>query len=132
MLEEIQRFVPEIYKGVEKFVTRGKMSYFRRVPDISIDYGVMEKSSRLCVVEGDFQWDDVGSWLALDRYFGKDREVNILIGNARGIGLRDSIMYSQEVPLRAYDIEGLIIVVSKHGVLVCKKERAQELKKLFK
>lgn len=132
MLEEIHRFVPEIYNGVEKFVTRGKMSYFRRVPDISIDYGVMEKSSRLCVVQGDFQWDDVGSWLALERYFGKDREGNILIGDVRGIGLRDSIMYSQEVPLRAYDIEDLIIVVSKHGVLVCKKKRAQELKKLFK
>ncbi len=132
MLEEINRFVPEIYGGVERFVTLGKIGHFRKVPNISIDYGVMEKSSRLCVVQGDFQWDDVGSWLALERYFGKDRKGNILIGDARGIGLRDSIMFSQDVPLRAYDIEGLIIVVSKYGVLVCKKERAQELKKLFK
>jgi mannose-1-phosphate guanylyltransferase len=132
MLAEIKRLVPEIYDGVKKYVDRGKMSYFRRVPDISIDYGVMERSSCLCVVQGDFQWDDVGSWLALERYFRKDRKGNILIGDARGIGLKDSIMYSEDVPLRAYDIEDLIIVVSKHGVLVCKKERAQELKKLFK
>lgn len=132
MLEEINRFVPEIYSGVKRFVTGGKIGHFRKVPNISIDYGVMEKSSRLCVVQGDFQWDDVGSWLALERYFGKDHKGNILIGDARGVGLRDSIMFSQDVPLRAYDIEGLIIVVSKYGVLVCKKERAQELKKLFK
>lgn len=132
MLEEIKKFEPKVHSGVAKFVTRGEKDYFRRVPDISIDYGVMERSSRLCVVQGDFRWDDVGSWLALERYFGKDNKGNILIGDSRGIGLKDSIMYSQDVPLRAYDIDGLIIVVSKHGVLVCKKERAQELKKLFR
>ncbi len=132
MLEEIKNFVPDIYDGVWKFVSRGKLGYFHRVPNISIDYGVMERSSRLCVVQGDFRWDDVGTWLALERYFSKDNKGNILIGDARGIGLKDSIMYSQDIPLRAYDIEGLIVVVSQHGVLVCKKERAQELKKLFK
>ena len=132
ILEELKRFVPQVYTGVAKFIAHGKLAYFRRVPDISIDYGVMEKSSHLCVVQGKFDWDDVGSWLALERCFPTDREKNIRLGNVRGIGIKNSIMYSQEVPLRAYDVEGLIIVVSQHGVLVCKKERAQELKKLLK
>ena len=132
MLEEIQNFVPAVYKGVERFLARGKKKDFQRVPDISIDYGVMEKSNRLCVVQGNFEWDDVGSWLALERYFDKDRTKNILIGDARGIEMKDSILCSQDIPLRAYDVEGLIIVVSNHGVLVCKKERAQEIKKLLK
>jgi mannose-1-phosphate guanylyltransferase len=92
----------------------------------------MEKSSRLCVVQGRFEWDDVGSWLALERCFPTDRGKNIRLGDVRGIGIKNSIMYSREVPLRAYDVEGLIIVVSQQGVLVCKKERAQELKKLLK
>ena len=131
ILDEIKNLVPEVYDGVKRFVRRGKVGYFRRVPDISIDYGVMEKSDRLCVVQGNFGWDDVGSWLALERYFAEDRKGNILIGDAHGVEIDNSILYSQHLPLRAYDVEGLIIVVSQNGVLVCKKNRAQELKKLF-
>jgi len=132
MLEEIRHFVPAVHKGVERFLARGKKRDFQNVPDISIDYGVMEKSNRLCVVQGNFEWDDVGSWLALERYFSKDQKKNILIGDARGIAIEDSIMCSRDIPLRAYDVEGLIIVVSNEGVLVCKKERAQDIKKLLK
>ena len=132
ILDELENFVPKVYEGVARYLATRKLVHFKRIPDISIDYGVMEKSNRLCVVRGNFHWDDVGSWLALERYFEKDRGNNIMLGNARGIDVRNSIMYSQDVPLRAYDIEGMIIVVSRQGVLVCNKERAQELKKLLK
>lgn len=132
ILDEIQSFVPEVYEGVSRFLASGRINHFRRVPDISIDYGVMEKSKRLCVVQGNFDWDDVGSWLALERYFGKDRQGNILIGDAQGVEVANSIMFSQDVPLRAYGLQDVIVVVGKRGVLVCKKERAQDLKKLLK
>jgi mannose-1-phosphate guanylyltransferase len=132
ILGEIRNLAPKVYYGVKRFVELGKVGCFRRVPDISIDYGVMEKSDRLCVIKGNFGWDDVGSWLALERYFTKDRKGNILIGDAHGIKINDSLLYSEHLPLRAYDVEGLVVVVSRSGVLVCKKTRAQELKKLFK
>lgn len=132
ILGEIKRYVPEVYDGVERFIVKRKIRHFERVPDISIDYGVMEKSRRLCVVEGTFGWDDVGSWLALERYFKKDGKRNVLIGDARGVQMEDMIMFSQDVPLRAYDVKGLIVIVSPYGVLVCKKDRAQDLKRLFK
>jgi mannose-1-phosphate guanylyltransferase/mannose-6-phosphate isomerase len=132
ILGEIKSYVPEVYHGVEKFISKRKIRHFERVPDISIDYGVMEKSRRLCVVEGAFGWDDVGSWMALERYFKKDRMRNVLIGDAHGVQIEDSILFSQDLPLRAYDIKGLIVIVSPYGVLVCKKDRAQDLKKLFK
>lgn len=132
VLGEIEHFVPDVYRGVERFLARGRVSHFAGVPDISIDYGIMEKSRRLCVVEGRFAWDDVGSWLALERYFKPDRRGNVMIGDARGIEIADSIMVSRELPLRAYGVTGMIVVVSRHGVLVCPKERAQDLKELLK
>ncbi len=132
ILDEMVRFVPGVYHGVERFLTRRSIRHFQRIPDISIDYGVMEKSRRLCVVEGRFKWDDVGSWLALERYFEKDKEGNVRVGDARGIGVKGSIMFSREVPLRAYDVENVIVIVGPSGVLVCNKERAQDLKKLLK
>lgn len=132
ILGEIKSYVPDVYHGVEKFIVQRKVRHFERVPDISIDYGVMEKSRRLCVVEGTFGWDDVGSWLALERYFKKDGKKNVLVGDARGVQIEDSILFSKDLPLRAYDVKGLIVIVSPYGVLVCKKDRAQDLKELFK
>jgi len=131
ILDEIKLLIPEVYHGVERFLDTKKIAYFRRIPDISIDYGVMERSDALCVVRGRFLWDDVGSWLALERYFPKDRKNNILIGDAKGLEMKDTIMYTDGVPLRAYDVQNMIIVVSKNGVLVCNKKQAPLLKNLI-
>ncbi len=108
ILEEMEKFIPEVYNGV------------------------MEKSKKLCIVKSNFVWDDVGSWLALERYSKKDKNGNILIGDAKGLEINDSIMYTYGVPLKAYGIKGVIIVVSPNGVLICKKEKAPDLKKLFR
>jgi mannose-1-phosphate guanylyltransferase/mannose-6-phosphate isomerase len=131
ILDEIENFVPSVYNGVASYLERGAVNHFRRVPNISIDYGVMEKSARLCVVRGSFAWDDVGSWLALERCFHMDSKRNILIGDVRALKAEDSIIYSRGYPLRAYGVKGLIVVASPHGMLVCSKEHAQDLKKLL-
>lgn len=132
ILDEIDCFIPKVYRGVKKFLDTHKKNYFLRVPNISIDYGVMEKSKNLCILKGNFIWDDVGSWLALERYFRKDRKGNICIGRIKGLEIEDSIMYTYDMPLKVYGIKGLIIVANPDGVLVCKKDRAPDLKKLFK
>lgn len=132
ILDQMERFIPDVYHGVVRYMQTKKKKYFQHIPDISIDYGVMEKTDALCVVKGNFQWDDVGSWLALERYFKKDRNRNILIGNAQGVEIADSIMYTYGVPLRTYGLKGIVVVVGPRGVLVCKKDRIQDLKKLFK
>lgn len=131
ILDEISSHIPKVYRGVERFLNTKKIVHFQRIPDISIDYGVMEKSNALCVVRGNFIWDDVGSWLALERYFTKDRKGNILLGDVKGLEIRDTIMYTDGVPLRAYDVQNMIIVVSTNGVLVCNKKQAPLLKNLI-
>lgn len=132
ILDEIEHFIPDVYYGVMNFLQKRKKRYFQRIADISIDYGVMEKSDKLCVVRGNFVWDDVGSWLALERYFKKDKNGNVLFGDTKGLEIADSIMYTYGVPLKAYGLKGVIVVVSPRGVLVCKKDRIQDLKKLLK
>ncbi len=131
ILDEIRSYIPKVYRGVERFLNTKKIVHFQRIPDISIDYGVMEKSNALCVVRGNFIWDDVGSWLALERYFSKDRKGNILLGDVKGLEIKDTIMYTDGVPLRAYDVQNMIIVVSTNGVLVCNKKHAPLLKNLI-
>lgn len=132
ILCEMKRRIPRVYQGVQEYSTTGKSKHFKRIPDISIDYGVMEKSDKFCIVKGNFKWDDVGSWLALARYFKKDDHGNIHIGNVKGLAIYNSIMYTSDTPLRVYGADNLIIVVSPHGVLVCSKDKAPDLKNLFK
>lgn len=131
VLEEIKRFVPDVYEGVEKYLRFKDRRYFDRIPGISIDYGIMEKSKNICVIKANFTWDDVGTWLALERYFKKDKDNNIFLGDVLGLETFGSIVYTNTVPVRVYGIKGLIVVVSPEGVLVCRKEKAPELKKLF-
>jgi mannose-1-phosphate guanylyltransferase/mannose-6-phosphate isomerase len=132
ILEEIRRFIPEVYNGVYRFMEKENPKYFKRIPDISIDYGVMEKSERLCIVKGNFAWDDVGSWRALERYFKKDRKGNIMIGDVKGLEMVDTIMYTNNIPLKVYGIKSMIVVVNEQGVLVCHKNNAPDLKKLLR
>lgn len=133
ILIEMQKYLPQVYEGTEKFLKTGKQIFFKRIPDISIDYGVMEKSKKLCVVRANFLWDDVGSWLALERFFKTDRNDNIMLGNTKGLEISNTIMYnSDSIPLRAFDVKGLVIVASAKGILVCSKKKAAALKKLFR
>lgn len=131
ILSEIKIHAPRVYQGVEKYLATKQKRYFKRIPNISIDYAVMERSDRLCIIQGSFSWDDVGSWLALERYFAKDSSRNILKGDVKGLEIKDSIIYTSDIPCKVYGIQGLIVVVSPHGVLVCSKDKAPDLKRLM-
>jgi len=133
ILTEMKKYIPHVYHNTEKFLETGKLTYFKKIPDISIDYGVMEKSRKLSVVRANFHWDDVGSWLALERFFKTDRQGNIILGDVKGLEISDTIMYtSNNIPLRVYDVQNMIIVVSPRGILVCSKKRAAALKELLR
>jgi mannose-1-phosphate guanylyltransferase len=132
ILDQIKKYIPRTYQGVMDYLRTKKVRSFAKIPDISIDYGVMEKSKNFIVIKGTFQWDDVGSWLALERYFKRDNNGNIRVGDIKGLEIHRSIMYTNGIPLRVFGIEDLVIVVSKNGVLVCHKDKAPEIKKLFR
>ncbi len=131
VLNEIKKYIPDVFAGVTEYLKYKDKKSFEKINAISIDYGIMEKSERICVIKSDFGWDDVGTWLALERYFKKNHKNNILLGNALGLEIEGSIVYTNNMPVRVYGIKGLVVVASPQGVLVCKKERAPDLKKLF-
>jgi mannose-1-phosphate guanylyltransferase len=132
LLEEVRRYLPEVYHGVSQYLRSKNRAYFEKIPAISIDYGIMEKTRRICVIKSNFGWDDVGTWLALERYFKKDSNNNIFIGNIIGLETKDSIIYTNNMPVRLYGIKGLVVVASPDGVLICRKERAADIKRILK
>ena len=100
---------------------------------ISMDYGVLEKADNTYMVYGRFQWDDLGSWTALDRVFARDEEDNVVIGRHVGFNTSNCIIYGEEGKVVAtIGLRDVIVAETKHGLLICPKSRAQDIRELLK
>ena len=96
---------------------------------ISIDYALMEKSQRICVVTGAFQWDDVGSWDSLYDHLPVDAHGVISRGTTLAVDCHDSLLVSETGQLIAgIGLQGLTVVATKDAILVVPKGRSQEVK----
>ncbi len=131
ILKAFKHHLPNVYKNLCLYTDTNDIKYFKAVNDISLDYGIMEKSKKFCVIAANFKWDDVGSWLALERYYKPDQRSNIIQGDIKALDTCSSIMYTSGVPLRVYGLNDMVVVVSPTGVLVCKKKKAPDLKNLI-
>jgi len=129
MLNEIKKFQPDTYK----IITKNKQELARlwnRLPSISVDYAIMEKTARLALLPADYGWSDLGSWEALEKVMKKDKNNNILRGKCVSLDAKDNIIWSDNRLVAVLGINDVIIVNSKDAVLVCAKKSAQDVKKI--
>lgn len=104
---------------------------FPSLPSESIDYGVMEKASGINILPGDFGWDDVGSWLAIERIKGTDADENTFTGNVVAIDTSHCIIEGQDKLIAAVGLKDIIVVDTPDATLICHKEKTGEIKKLL-
>jgi mannose-1-phosphate guanylyltransferase len=98
---------------------------------ISIDYAVLEKAKDVVVLEAPYTWDDVGSWLALERHTEPDSSGNTVIGDALSLGSSGCILYSAGKRLVVgLDLANMLVVDTDDVVLICPKNRDQDIKRL--
>jgi mannose-1-phosphate guanylyltransferase len=138
ILDEIQRAMPELAKRLGAIAeTLGTRAYakalareFPACPSESIDYGVMERSSRIAVVPADFGWSDVGSFAAIPEVRAADEAGNVVSGDALVIDGKDNVVLADGGRLVAVvGATGLVVVDAGDALLVCPRERAQDVKK---
>ncbi len=103
------------------------------LPRISIDYAVMEKASNIIVSEGDFGWDDVGTWSSADRHLATDARHNVLKGDVAVLDVADTVAISDAggPKVAVLGVNNLVIVATGQSVLVADKSRVQDLKKVL-
>jgi len=138
ILREFRRHMPELYKGFAKVKKalgteeepRALQSLYRELPEQSIDYGVMERSSRVAMVRAEFPWSDIGSWGALQEVLQGDPSGNILLGNVLQLDSHGSVLFSSGRLVAALGLRDMVVVDSPDAVLVCPKDRVQEVKAL--
>ncbi len=103
---------------------------FQKVPDISIDYAVMERSSRMAVVPGDFGWSDIGSWQAVSQLTAPDGDNNRIIGDAVVQDTRNTYIQSEGRLVAALGVDDLVIIDTADALLVAHRDKAQDIKKI--
>jgi mannose-1-phosphate guanylyltransferase len=139
ILHEIQKSMPSLYEGLMRIkdaVGTDKEykiteEVFSRLEKISVDFGIMEKAENTAVVEGVFDWDDVGSWLSVERHIPKDENNNAVKARHESIDSRNNIILGDGHRLiTTIGIEDLVIVDTKDALLIVRKDKAQLVKKL--
>ena len=98
------------------------------IPKISIDYGIMERADNVLVISGEFGWNDIGSLDMLDIMKEADACGNVSYGETLSIDTKDCIVYGTDKLVATVGVEDLIIVQAKDAILICKKDKAQDVK----
>ncbi|NLB89526.1 MAG: NTP transferase domain-containing protein [Syntrophomonadaceae bacterium] len=125
----IKENLPEVYK----YINEGAETYlaaYDDFPNISIDYGIAEKCSKMAVVQGNFGWSDIGSWDALAEVIGKDEAGNTIDGDALAIDCVNCFAKSNKKKLVLFGLNDLVVVETEDTILVCPKDRSQDIKEL--
>jgi mannose-1-phosphate guanylyltransferase len=102
-----------------------------RVPRTTIDYGIMEKATRVAVVPVDIGWDDVGNWATLSAMVEGDELGNATYGGGHPLLLEtaDTYVYTTAGRLIAtVGLEGFVVVDTPDALLICPKDRAQDVR----
>ncbi len=126
----------EKYKGFTDLPLEGSNPSIRDVyfelPDISIDYALMEKIKSLVVAKAYFDWDDIGSWDALDRTKTRDDDGNVNIGNNVLVRTSNSIVFNEStdgrIKVALLGLNNFVVVVANDAILVCPKDEVQNVR----
>jgi mannose-1-phosphate guanylyltransferase/mannose-6-phosphate isomerase len=103
---------------------------FRRIPEISIDYAVMERAAHRAVVPADFDWNDIGSWTAVSEQAEADDNGNRVVGDALLVDTERSFVQSSTRTVALVGVRDLAVIETADAVLIAHRERAQDVKRV--
>lgn len=139
ILKNMEKFMPNIYDGLMKIKAAIGTDEeeavlekeFHDMESQSIDYGIMEKADHIYTIPGTFGWDDVGSWLAVERIRKTNESGNVVDGNIITINTHNCIIQGGKKLIATVGLEDLIVVDTNDATLICAKDSAGDIKKVL-
>ncbi len=135
ILTQMKHHLPWLHEGLREMYrllaanqNRQAEQTFLAFEPVSIDYGVMEKASSIYALPGDMGWSDVGSWSAIYDIHSKDEHANVFIGDVVDIDTRGCLVISPDKLVALIGLHNIVIVNTNDALLVCPRERAQEVR----
>ena len=120
----------EIAATSEENYSRVLEEKYNDVESISVDFGIMEKAKGIYVIPGDFGWDDVGSWEAVERYREKDCNNNVCMGNVHKFDCSNNVIISNGKPIVISGLQDIFVVESDDMIFVGKKDGMESIREL--
>jgi len=142
VLSEFEQYAPEILRIAEASLAASDISRdhpnsirldidnFSKMPDISIDYAVMEKSNNVAVVSCDIGWSDIGSWSAVSELKKADENGNRSEDASLLIDVTNSYIHKSNRTIGLIGVDDLIVVDTPDALLIANKDRSQDVKKI--
>ena len=138
ILGEIALHAPALSRGLEiidsgldsKERNTAMAAVYKSLEPLSIDYAVLEKSSRLAVVPADIGWSDLGDWTTIHRLSPRDERGNTLGCNVLDLDSEDSFVYGDRRMITTIGLKNTIVIDTADALLICSHGRAQEVKQV--
>ena len=136
IMGELTKHAPELARFVVNMLSVSDLdafldAEFSRLPKISVDYAVMEKAARVLELEAGFDWDDVGSWVAVAKYLAPHEGGNAANGPLTTQDATGNIVFSSSKKYIALaGVKDLIVIDAGDALLVCHRSEAENIKKL--
>jgi mannose-1-phosphate guanylyltransferase len=145
-LENLKKYLPKTHAALESLAASiGKRSYekqlrdvYPRLENISVDYAVLEPATReqgnprVFVIPAEVGWSDIGSWTAVYELLAKKAGENIFAGPGQVIDAEGNFLWSPTKYVAAVGVRDLVVVDTPDALLICPRERAQDIGKIVK
>jgi mannose-1-phosphate guanylyltransferase/mannose-6-phosphate isomerase len=133
-MDMLRQHQPQIFAAAEALAATNEMQadaeVYANMPDLSIDYGLLELADKVAVVPVDMGWNDLGSWEAIYQQRDKDDQGNMIQGDVLAVDSEDNLLWSDHGLVATLGLKGLAVVQTRDATLVCPRERVQDLKQL--
>ena len=138
ILKAFETFMPQLYQQVLALrQTIGTKAYIDTLAQVwpgikkqTIDYGIMEKAERVAVLPVDIQWADVGNWASLRQLLPQDEHGNAIRGEAMLLDCQNNLVFADKRLIAAIGLEDLVVVDTPDALLICHKDRVQEVRQV--
>lgn len=139
ILKNLQKFMPETFESLKRIQDAIGTEHeetvlekeFYGIQSQSIDYGIMEKADDIYILLGAFGWDDVGSWLAVERIKKTNEFGNVVNGNIITVNTHNCVIQGENKLIATIGLEDMIVVDTEDATLICSKDHAGDIKKVL-
>lgn len=131
MMDELKKYAPKIGEAMD-LTFEEVLNRFGDMPDISIDYAVMEKTKNILMVPLEVSWSDVGSYDSIYELLEKDEDGNVLLGDVMSLSSKNSMVFGNKRLIVTVGVEDTLVVETEDAVLVAKRGESQKVKDIVK
>lgn len=129
-----QKYFPEVLEIINSPDFAKQSSLWDKVKNIAVDYAIMEKIDNMLMVTGEIGWSDIGNWSVLSEIFPADKDGNVELVSAQGkyvtVESKNCLLHADGRMIAVLGVSDLVVIDTADAILVCHKDKAQEVRKI--